>query len=106
MADSFDGQPLAMEQVLVCANGEEIRVFSYGTQDERVAVSSRIDPADPSNVGTSIVEWDGWPKLWGRDRILVVYLGRDEATIDALTELMGEPFAQGANNPQRLLAGC
>lgn len=106
VADSFDGQPLAVEQVTVCVGGEMVRVFSYSSEQERAAVASRIDPTDPTNIGTGIVEWDGWPKFWQRDRIIVVYLGRDQATIDVLSELMGDPFAQGENNPERLPGGC
>ena len=105
-ADAFDGEPLAFEQVIVCAGGEDIRVFAYATEQERAATSARIDPRDPTNIGTAIVEWDGWPKFWQRDRIIVLYLGRDADTIELLTQLMGEPFAQGVSRPQRLPGGC
>lgn len=106
VVDSFDGEPLAQVQTMVCVDGEDIAVFTYGTEQERAAVSSRIDPDDPYNVGTAIVEWDGWPKFWQRDRIIVLYLGSDEATIDLLTELMGEPFSQGIDRPRRLEGPC
>lgn len=106
VADSFDGQPLAFEQVTVCVDGEIIRVFSYSSEQERGAVASRIDPTDPTNVGTGIVEWDGWPKFWQRDRIIVLYLGSDQATIDLLSGLMGDPFAQGQRKPERLPGAC
>lgn len=106
VSDSFDGEPLATVQTIVCVNGEDVRVFAFGTEQERVAASAGIDATDPTHVGTSIVEWDGWPKFWQRDRIIVLYLGRDEGTIDLLTELMGEPFAQGQDRPQRLPGAC
>lgn len=106
IGESLDGQPLAIQQTIVCAGSEDVRVFVYGTEQERIAASSRIDPDDPSNVGTAIVEWAGWPKFWQRDRIIVLYLGRDEATINALTNLMGEPFAAGQDQPQRLPGAC
>lgn len=106
MSDSFDGEPLATVQTLLCVDGEDVRVFTYGSQEERAAFSAQIDPNDPTNVGTAIVEWDGWPKFWQRDRIIVLYLGRDEGTIDLLTELMGDPFAQGQDRPQRLPGTC
>ena len=106
VSDSFDGEPLAAVQTIVCVNGQDVRVFVFGTEQERMAASAGIDPTDPSHVGTSIVEWDGSPKFWQRDRIIVLYLGRDEATIDLLTELMGDPFAQGQDRPQRLPGAC
>ena len=106
VTDSFDGQPLAFEGLVVCVNGRDVRVYSYGTEQEAVAAAARIDPHDPSNVGTAIIEWDGWPQFWQRDRILVLYQGNDEATIALLTDLMGQPFAVGRPQPQRLPGGC
>lgn len=106
VSDSFDGEPLATVQTVLCVNGKDVRVFTYASEQERAAVSAQIDPTDPTNIGTSIVEWDGSPKFWQRDRIIVLYLGRDEGTIDLLTELMGPPFAQGQDRPQRLPGAC
>ena len=106
VAESFDGEPIAPVQTLVCAGGQGLRVFPYATEQDRAAASAQIDPTDPGNVGTALVDWDGWPKFWQRDRIIVLYLGRDVGTIQLLTELMGEPFAQGENRPQRLPDPC
>jgi hypothetical protein len=106
VSGSSSGEPLAVEATVVCVGGKEVRVYSYSSEEERAAVSARIDPTGPSNVGTSIVEWDGWPQFWQRDRILVLYLGNDEATIDLLTGLLGEPFAKGQPRPQRLPGSC
>lgn len=106
VGETFDGQPMAIQQTIVCADGEDVRVFVYGTEQDRAAFAARIDPDDPSNIGTAIVEWDGWPKFWQRDRIIVLYLGRDQATVGLLTQLMGDPFAEGQNQPQRLPGGC
>ena len=98
---AVSGDPLTQQQTVICANGQSVRVFVYGTPDESVAAARRIDPDDPTNVGTAIVEWDGWPRFWQRDRIIVLYLGRDEPTIAMLTELLGAPFAVGFNQRQR-----
>lgn len=106
LSGSFSGAPLAVEAGVVCIDGKEVRVYSYSSEEERAAVSARIDPNEPSNIGTSIVEWDGWPQFWQRDRILVLYLGNDEATIERLKGLLGEPFAQGQARPQRLPGSC
>jgi hypothetical protein len=99
VADSFDGEPLASVQTLICVDREEVRVFTYGTVQERAAASSRIDPEDPTKIGTAIVEWVGSPRFWQRDRIIVLYLGTDESIIDVLTDLIGDPFAVGEGRP-------
>jgi hypothetical protein len=106
VSDSFDGTPLANEALVVCVNRQDVRVFVYASEQERAAASAQIDPSDPSHVGLSIIEWDGWPKLWQRDRIIVQYLGSDPDTIELLTELLGDPFAVGLQRPQRLRAPC
>lgn len=97
--ETFDGAPLAAQAELVCVNGEEVRVYGYSSAEERAAAAARIDPNDPSNVGTAIIDWVGWPRFWERDRILVLYAGRDEATIDLLVSVMGDPFAVGQGRP-------
>ncbi len=91
---------------MICVAGEDVRVFAYASEQERASVSAAIDPTDPSNIGTSMIDWDGWPKFWQRDRIIVLYLGADQDTIDLLTQLMGDPFAQGERRPQRLPGAC
>ncbi|HSH21300.1 MAG TPA: hypothetical protein VK992_01620, partial [Candidatus Caenarcaniphilales bacterium] len=63
------------------------------------ARAATIDPDDPSNIGTSIVEWAGEPKFWLRDRVLVLYLGTDEQVEDGLVSVLGEPFARGEGRP-------
>ena len=94
-ADSFDTTPLLGQGVLLCVGHEEVRVYVFTTEQERLAAASRINPTDPSQIGTSIVEWTGNPRFWQRDRILVLYLGTDAPTEDMLTSVMGPPFAQG-----------
>ncbi len=98
-AGAFDGTPLAPQAVVVCVGLQDLRVYSYASAEERAAAARRIDPNDPSNIGTSIVDWAGEPKFWQRDRILVLYLGRDQPTIDLLVSVLGQPFARGAGRP-------
>lgn len=92
---SFDPAPLSGQATLLCVDGEEVRVYVYASELEAAAAASRIDATDPSNVGTAIIEWAGNPRVWHRDRILVLYLGRDEATESLLTATLGPPFARG-----------
>jgi hypothetical protein len=94
-AGSFDAAPLSGQAALMCVNGQEVRVYSYPSDQERAAAASRIDPTDPSNVGTAIIDWAGNPRFWQRDRIVVLYLGRDQATEALLTTILGPPFARG-----------
>jgi hypothetical protein len=94
-AGTFTADPLPGQGTLLCVGQEAVRVYSYASPEERAQVAARIDPRDPSKVGTAIVEWTGSPRFWQRDRILVLYLGSDAATEALLTAVLGQPFARG-----------
>ncbi len=104
--DPFDGTPLSRDAVNICIGEEEIKVYGFGTSGQRAATAAQIDPTDPTNIGTSIVEWSGAPKFWGRDRLLVLYLGRDDPTAALLASVLGPPFAQGQGRPALLPDAC
>jgi hypothetical protein len=94
-ADRFDAAPFPGDGVLLCVGREEVRVYVFPTEQARASAAGTIDPRDPSHIGTAIVEWTGNPRFWGRDRILVLYVGPDAATEGLLTSIMGPPFARG-----------
>jgi hypothetical protein len=95
-AGTFAADPLPGTGTLLCVGKEPVRVYSYPSSDDRAQVAARIDPRDPSKVGTAIVEWTGRPRFWQRDRVLVLYLGSDAAAEGLLTNVLGPPFARGA----------
>ncbi|GMR02783.1 MAG: hypothetical protein BMS9Abin20_1131 [Acidimicrobiia bacterium] len=78
-----------------CIDGQQINVWEYPSQDDRKAASRLIDRNDPSSIGNSMVEWRGDPTFWQRDTILVLYLGKQAATLNVLNELLGPAFAEG-----------
>lgn len=92
---AFDTDPLGGRGVVLCVAGQQVRVYEYEADAERAAVTARIDPTDPSNLGTTIIEWAGNPTFWQRDRIMVLYLGSDPAVEAAVTTVLGQPFARG-----------
>ena len=89
------GEPLSAAAAILCVNNERVQVFTFETDHERDAAANHIDRDDPSHVGTSIVEWIGTPQFWTADRAVVLYAGDADATIAALSSLLGEPFARG-----------
>ena len=91
----FSTEPLGGQGMGLCVAGQEVSVYLFPTPEEREAVATRIDPTDPSNLGTSIVEWAGNPKFWQADRIIVLYLGNDPAVESGISSVLGQPFARG-----------
>lgn len=92
---SFNPEPLGGRGVSLCVAGQEVRVYVFATPEEQQAVAARIDPRDPSNLGTSMVAWAGDPKFWQADRIIVLYLGEQPAVEAGITSVLGQPFARG-----------
>lgn len=70
-------------------------MYVYPTSGDRAAMAANVDRTDPSNVGTAIIEWRGDPTFWQRDRLIVLYLGRNAATEATLRSVLGPPFATG-----------
>ena len=91
----FSTEPLGGKGIGLCVAGQEVSVYLYPTLEERAAVAARIDPQDPSNLGTSIIEWAGNPKFWQADRLIVLYLGSDPSVESGITSILGQPFARG-----------
>ena len=92
---TFNATPLGGSGVLLCVDDQQVRVYEDDTEHQRAAAALLIDPADPSNLGTTIIEWAGNPKFWQRDRIMVLYLGSNPAVEAGITTVLGRPFALG-----------
>ncbi len=91
----FMTDPVGGEGVGLCVDGRGVNVYVFPSADEAEAVESRIDPDDPSNLGTAMVSWLGSPRFWRFERLLVLYLGDDPAVEAGLTAVLGDPFAEG-----------
>ncbi|MCA1735756.1 MAG: hypothetical protein LC739_06510 [Actinobacteria bacterium] len=96
-AESFTTEPLGGQGLLLCVEREEVRVYLFGSGADAEQAAARIDPDDPSNLGNAIVEWVGQPRFWQRGPMLVLYLGEDPMVEDLLTQMIGPPFARGAD---------
>ncbi len=94
LGSNFLAQPLPGEGVAVCIGTETVQVYVLKDHEAALAAASKIDPDDPSKIGTSIVDWSGRPRFWLRDRIVVLYLGDNAGTDAALRNVLGQPFAE------------
>ncbi|MEO5619202.1 MAG: hypothetical protein ABIS67_15640 [Candidatus Eisenbacteria bacterium] len=90
----FQSEPIGCNGVSVCLGAETVQVYEFIDHEAALAASAKIGRDDPSHVGNGIVEWTGTPRFWLRDRVIVLYLGKAEATDKALRALLGQPFAE------------
>jgi hypothetical protein len=80
-------------------NGAEIQVFQF---DDEAAAQTAAGTITNNGyaVGTAMVEWVDPPSFWVNGSLIVLYVGRDQGTIDRLTGVLGEPLTKpGAGGP-------
>lgn len=95
----FAGDPFDARGGLLCVGKEPVQLYVFGSVRDREAAGKKIDPANPANMGTTMVDWNGRPRMWQRDRMIIVYLGEDAATEALLRSILGDPFASGQGRP-------
>ena len=86
-------QPFFSVKGQVLANGaEQIQVFTFPSADASAAAASRVSP-DGATVGTTSINWVAPPRFYRSEKLVVLYIGRDEKTVAALRTVLGNPFA-------------
>lgn len=78
--------------------GVPTSVFEYPTERAldkvRSSIRPRGDEIPTADGGTAIINWEA-PHFYGSGKLLVVYLGDKQHTLDVLETLLGQPFAGG-----------
>ena len=69
-AEGFSSDPLGGEGLLLCVGPEEVRMYRFESEEAAQAAASRIDPADPSNVGNALLNGSGSPAFGSEARCL------------------------------------
>ena len=55
----------------------------------------------------TIVDWIGPPAFWAEGKIIVLYIGKDEAMRELVSEILGAPVAQAdISRPRGFDASC
>jgi hypothetical protein len=73
-------------------NGQEVQVFEYPDEDAAGNESAMVS-GDGSSVGTSMMTWMDMPHFYRARKLIVLYVGSDEATLELLETVFGRPFA-------------
>lgn len=80
-------------QVLV-VNGQDVQVFEYDSEASANAEADLVAP-DGSSVGTSIMTWIATPHFYKSGKLIVLYVGDQDDTINVLEAVLGTQFAGG-----------
>lgn len=76
--------------------GEAVQVYEYGASEAALAVVDSVRPdgsAIASGDSSVWVDWAATPHFYHRDRLIVVYVGEDDAVLEVLDDALGTPFA-------------
>ena len=73
-------------------NGADLQIFEYGSAEEMKKEAEKVAP-DGGSVGTSMMMWMDVPHFYKTGRIIVLYLGNDNAILDLLNTVIGAQFA-------------
>lgn len=77
---------------MIKVNSEDVQVFEYSDENAANQEAASISP-DGSTVGTTMVSWVGPPHFFRARKIIVLYIGEDQAVINLLEGSLGKQFA-------------
>jgi len=73
-------------------NGADLQVFEYESPEAMESEAGQVAP-DGGSIGTSMVSWMDTPHFYKSGRIIVLYVGSDEAILGLLESVLGPQFA-------------
>jgi hypothetical protein len=91
------GEPISQaffspEGSIIKVNGADVQVFEYESAEAMESEASQVAP-DGGSIGTTMVTWIDPPHFYKAGRIIVLYVGSDEAVLDLLEKALGPQFA-------------
>jgi hypothetical protein len=94
-----EGDPISQpfftpEGSILKVNGADVQVFAYESAESMEEEASQVMP-DGGSIGTSMVAWMDTPHFYQAGRIIVLYVGSDEAVLGVLEKALGPQFAGG-----------
>jgi hypothetical protein len=73
-------------------NGENVQVFVYANASAAEAEAKLVSP-DGGSVGTNMMSWMAPPHFYRKGELIALYIGREQAVMDALVTVLGPQFA-------------
>jgi hypothetical protein len=73
-------------------NGVDVQVFEYNSMEAMDADAAQVSD-DGGSTGTSTITWVATPHFYKAGRILVLYVGDDQAILELLEGALGPQFA-------------
>lgn len=100
MGERIEQGAFSTDAQVIRLGEQDVQVFEYADEGTRAADSSSIGQ-DGATIGGTAVTWAAPPHFWAAEKLLVLYVGTDQATIELLSAVLGDPLFGGseAANP-------
>jgi hypothetical protein len=85
---------LAVTGQVIKVDNTDVQVFEYSDTTAANADADMVS-ADGSSVGTTIISWVATPHFYKSGKLMVLYVGDNQAVINTLQEVLGSQFAGG-----------
>jgi len=82
------------EGQVIRLNGHEVQVFEFPTAEAAESAVETIAP-DGTSVGTSMVTWVATPHFYRAGKLVVLYVGEEQAVTSTLETILGPQIAGG-----------
>src|SRR5262249_38739683 len=79
---------------------QRVQVYQYAADDDARADAARFSRDGAwvsSDIGATLINWFATPHLYQVSRLIAVYVGDQASTLALLENILGSPFAGGAN---------
>lgn len=90
--DPIEQPFFAITGQIIKVNGADVQVFEYETTEAMEADATQVSD-DGGSTGTSTITWVATPHFYKEGRILVLYVGDDQAILELLEGVLGPQFA-------------
>jgi hypothetical protein len=92
LGDSIEQAFFNVTGQIIKVNDQDVQVFEYESAEKMEADAKQV-ASDGGSIGTSMVTWIEPPHFFKSGRVLVLYVGQDQAVTDLLKGVLGEQFA-------------
>ncbi len=82
----------APEGRVIRVDGHEVQVFEFTIEQDAQSAAETISP-DGSTVGTSSILWVEAPHFYKSGKLIVLYVGEEDAVVDVLEIVLGAQIA-------------
>lgn len=79
---------------VISVDGQDVQVFEFADAAAASAAAGTVS-ADGTSVGTSMMTWMDTPHFFRVEKLILLYVGSDQATLELLQEVAGPQFAGG-----------